>query len=686
MPVMPPQSLLGLPAVRTGLAALLLAILTVSLFLPLLFGGQVLYFGDIGLYFVPLLHFQRTELLAGRIPLWNPYLFCGTPFVGNPQAWPLYPSSLLLYALSAPVAVGIIGTLHIFWASLGMLLFLRQRGHRLGPAVLGGVAFGFGGALVSKMQFPNMVQAMSYLPWLLWALDRTISIPTTGRAGAFALLVGLAILAAHPQIFLMQFYLCLAYALWRFAPLDRAARSRAAWMAVAALCLGVALAAAYLLPTLEMALASVRDHLTLRLANRIILPPYAALTNFVLPNFYGNPATDRPYVARGNFWEPCCYAGVLPFVLAVAAMLLCFRHSGETRFWMTAALCCVWLAMGKAAGLYAVAFYVLPGVSKFHDPARFLHPATFAMAVLAAQGAESLLAAPRLGRARFAATAALLLLSAADLLAFVRTLNPVLPAGVYAAAAASPRLPGERRVYHADVRAVWHQFISYKTYAPVRDEAGAAAFLGSLAPNLPMLAGRRDVYGYDPVRLADPDVFFEVVRRGGAPPDAAMRFLGADALITLDASGNAVVETVPGASRARLSPGRGGRARPSTPLAVRDENPQRVVVELPDRHEEGLVILADTDCPGWRAKIDGIHADILPANGIFRGVYVPKSARRVVFRYTPSGYRIGMFLSLTAAGILAGILIAASIQSVKLACPRRGDVAREPTAPRREIG
>src|SRR5215470_12232310 len=120
MPLMPARRFLGLTAVRTGLAALLLALLTVGLFWPLLFGGDVLYFGDIGLYFVPMLHFQRAELLAGRVALWNPLIFCGTPFVGNPQAWPLYPSTLLLYVLAAPRIVGDTGALHIFWAALGM--------------------------------------------------------------------------------------------------------------------------------------------------------------------------------------------------------------------------------------------------------------------------------------------------------------------------------------------------------------------------------------------------------------------------------------------------------------------------------------------------------------------------------------------------------------------------------------
>ena len=38
----------------------------------------------------------------------------------------------------------------------------------MGAALLGALTFMFGGWLVSKEQFPNMVQAAAYLPWVLW--------------------------------------------------------------------------------------------------------------------------------------------------------------------------------------------------------------------------------------------------------------------------------------------------------------------------------------------------------------------------------------------------------------------------------------------------------------------------------------------------------------------------------------
>src|SRR5579871_3906516 len=64
------------------------------LFWPL-FLGRRLYWGDILLYFEPMQRFAHDVLQSGRLPLWNPYLLCGQPYLGNPQMGVFYPLNLL---------------------------------------------------------------------------------------------------------------------------------------------------------------------------------------------------------------------------------------------------------------------------------------------------------------------------------------------------------------------------------------------------------------------------------------------------------------------------------------------------------------------------------------------------------------------------------------------------------------
>src|SRR3990167_919457 len=74
-------------------------------FWKLAFTNLILARGDTFLYFYPYWDYRAQELLAGRLPLWNPYLFMGAPFLANPQAGVLYPLNWPLIFFAAPVAV-----------------------------------------------------------------------------------------------------------------------------------------------------------------------------------------------------------------------------------------------------------------------------------------------------------------------------------------------------------------------------------------------------------------------------------------------------------------------------------------------------------------------------------------------------------------------------------------------------
>ena len=68
-----------------------LALFVGLLYYRLLFTNRVLASGDILHYFYPYRDYAASALREGRIPLWNPYIFLGAPFLANPQAAALYP-------------------------------------------------------------------------------------------------------------------------------------------------------------------------------------------------------------------------------------------------------------------------------------------------------------------------------------------------------------------------------------------------------------------------------------------------------------------------------------------------------------------------------------------------------------------------------------------------------------------
>ncbi|MDQ1257103.1 MAG: hypothetical protein QG656_1705, partial [Candidatus Hydrogenedentes bacterium] len=73
----------------------------------------------------------------------------------------------------------------------------------------------------------------------------------------------------------------------------------------------------------------------------------------------------------------------------------------------------------------------------------------------------------------------------------------------------------------------------------------------------------------------------------------------------------------------------------------------------------GILVLADAWYPGWKALVDGNPAPVFPVDGMFRGVEVGEGEHRVEFYYDPDSFKIGRWVSLTAAGVAAlGIVYA----------------------------
>lgn len=73
----------------------------------------------------------------------------------------------------------------------------------------------------------------------------------------------------------------------------------------------------------------------------------------------------------------------------------------------------------------------------------------------------------------------------------------------------------------------------------------------------------------------------------------------------------------------------------------------------------GLVVVSDMYYPGWYVTVDGHPAEILRTNRAMRGVALPAGTHRVVFRYDPPSFRIGIALSLLGLTALAALVVRA---------------------------
>jgi hypothetical protein len=358
-------------------AAIGLAAAALVFYYPLVFLGRALVDYDAFVYFYPQRVFLARSLLAGKIPLWDPDLFLGAPFLANPQTAVLYPPSWLF--LLGPVESVYTAqlVLHAFLAGFFTYLLARYAFGVLPlAAMVGGLAYAFGGFAVGQVGHLNQISAAAWLPGVLFAYDRFAVTRRAYWVALGALALGMQLLAGHPQETYMTLIVLGIFGAVR-APW-RSAR-QLAWCAIggAGICvLGAGLSAAQVLPTLELASLSIRgEGVSWPDAVAGSLPPYLAV-RALLP----------PYWIRVPYTEYLGYVGVAPITLGCLAVML-----GRWRAVLFAALISalgLFLALGENNGWYGLVFSSVPGFDTFRVPARWLLLWMFGAALLASLGAD----------------------------------------------------------------------------------------------------------------------------------------------------------------------------------------------------------------------------------------------------------------------------------------------------------
>lgn len=81
----------------------------------------------------------------------------------------------------------------------------------------------------------------------------------------------------------------------------------------------------------------------------------------------------------------------------------------------------------------------------------------------------------------------------------------------------------------------------------------------------------------------------------------------------------------------------------------------RVTTRAP---QAGVLVLADSFAPGWKARLDGRPCPLARVNGLFRGVALPAGEHEVVFDYDPISFEVGRAVSLASLTLLvcAGVI------------------------------
>ncbi len=388
--------------IRRFLPALVIISAVLLLLWKLVFTNLILARGDTFFYIYPYWEHRARELLAGQLPLWNPYLFMGAPFLANPQAGVLYPLNWPLAPFAAPTAVKIAIITHTLIAAAGAFKLARRALNLTSAAAtLAALLFALGGHLTGKTEQVNQLQALAWMPWLLLAAHRQItgsSARERARAGlVLAGLLALQLLAGHTQT---TFIALLAVALWALStalgasnPSNRSSVLRRLLPLLAFTIMGALIAGAQLLPAIELARNSLRS---------TGLPLSDALSFSLHPLLLGR--TLLPGLSRPLFSEFTGYLGVAGLLLALAGLAALTRGTERARALSATVLACcgLFLALGAYNPVYWLLARFVPGFNLFRAPARYLALWALGAALLAGLGFERISTLSRHARRRLA--------------------------------------------------------------------------------------------------------------------------------------------------------------------------------------------------------------------------------------------------------------------------------------------
>ncbi|MEN6547383.1 MAG: hypothetical protein ABFE07_15205, partial [Armatimonadia bacterium] len=370
--------------------------------------------------------FAAEQLRMGNIPLWNPYMFCGTPFVANNQSAVFYPETWLFMLMAPERAFGWSALLSLIMGGTFMFFFLRVLGLRRLASVIGTLPFLFCGFLVGWMLLPTVRAVPMWLPLMLLAFEHTIRSLSSSAGGSpasagpstinarppavaqpstpllwpalCAFAIGMQFLAGHLHVSLFVLMIFGAYLLFRliqeWARGERRAASRALGYTAAAVLVGTALAALQLLPVLELVGMNPRQAAPVTFADvkgNAMVPAY--LLTALIPDLFGNPA-DYNYWGSSlspsarEYIEVVWYFGLPTIMLIVAALAWRTRRRAQTTFWALLWLFGAGLAWGTP--FYWLLFQLIPPLRQLPGISRAVFICCFSAAVLAGMGFDAL--------------------------------------------------------------------------------------------------------------------------------------------------------------------------------------------------------------------------------------------------------------------------------------------------------
>ena len=382
------------PRHATLIAFALLTVWVAVLCLPMLQGGFLVGPDSDQIWTgVPFRWFGADEWRrTGAVPLWNPYMFGGLPFVGAMHGDIFYPTAWLRLVLPIDIAMNIGFAAHLVLAGCFAYLFFRALAISWTGSLVGGLTYQLTG-IVATLVHPGhdgKLFVSAWMPLLLLGLVMGVRRQRLEGYGIVAFAVAMGLISPHLQM--MQYALIFAglftlyLAFWsEDRPPEMSRRVLALALALGAVIVGFGGAMIQLWPFIQYMPYAARSAGAQgwEYATSWSMPP-ANIVDWLVPDFTG---------ILGHYWGENAvkyhseYLGATTLVLAAIGI-------GDTKrrrlLWFAGGSFLLFLlvSLGGHTPFYRVWYALVPGVRVTRAAGMAFFIPAFVVAMLAGLGVE----------------------------------------------------------------------------------------------------------------------------------------------------------------------------------------------------------------------------------------------------------------------------------------------------------
>ena len=598
----------------------------------IIFHKKIFFIRDLTYIFHPWKTAVMESLINGKMPLWNPYSYCGMPLMANFQTAVFYPFSIFFYILGFILGLKLFIIIHTFLAALFLFLYLRSKKISIIASVTGGSLFAFGGYLITKIEFLSILGTAIWLPLILLLFS--------GNTFICALAVAISLFAGYPPVlfFIMIFLFVESLVQNKFKKF------------VFIFFFSIIISAIQILPSLELVLNSVRKGgLTVTDAS-VWSTHFSDWLSLISPIFLKEETTGL-FTGEKYFWLRSFWIGFVAFSVAVASFF--FKRKiiagKKTILYLFLIFFSLFFSLGKLTPFYDFIYTYIPGFNLIRSPSHILYIPFFIFIILTVEGLIKL--------KKMAIVMSILIIC--ELMFYIYKVYPTITHSFYSERGHVADFLMKDRTYFRFFSTP-KTTLSGKIAVPDYGDIGWYVLRDRL-PNLVSMS----YHVFDAGGIGEPleinehaELIYKIQNKKDVDDATDLLSLMNIKYILSDYPLNSKNWQLAHKSHLFIYKNKKFQERSYVINKTGKIYDAKIISYLPEKikietKNSGTLILSDTFYPGWQAYINGHKTDIKKVNRIFRSLKLENTNNyKVLFLYNPILFGLGLLISLLSVCIM----------------------------------